>query len=518
MIISQFIFVPLSAAFLIAMIGRKKENIASTIAMIATAWLFVASIIAFFRLPQEGGLIIRNTSGWNAPFTISLVLDNLSSFILIVISLISLTSAFYALQYINHFTGKWNFFALFMLMVAGMNGVVLTGDFFNLYVFMEISLISAYSLVAFGTEAEELEAAFKYATMGTITSTMILFGIGILYSYTSTLNMADVGLQLQRGGFPKLVFLVYGLFIAGFGLKTALVPFHAWLPDAHPSAPAPISAMLSGVLIKTLGVYAIVRIFFNVFNAPQVVLTIFLLLGTLSIVIGGLLSVVQWDFKRLLGFSSISQIGYVILGFALGTPLGILGGLLHLFYHAIFKSLLFLDSGAVEYATGTRDLRKMGGLSKELKVTSSTSMIGTLAISGIPPFNGFFSKLIIIIACVQAGHIGLGIIAALVSIVTLAYFLKVQKHAFYGVRKSAKIQEKVPFTLKTAMIVLAVLCLVTSIFVIPSIKAVTFEPIEKCVTDRTKYINKITEDKGFDKNYLDNELSDNTKEYSGSQK
>ena len=491
MILSQFIFVPLFAAFLIALIARKKENIAAVISLIGCAWILIFSIIAFFKLPEYNGLILKNTSGWNIPFTINLVLDNLSCFMLIVVSLIALISSFYAIQYVNHFTGKWNFFSLFMLMLAGMNGVIITGDFFNLYVFMEIALISAYSLVAFGTEAEELEASFKYATMGAITSTMILFGIGILYSFTSTLNMVDVGLHFRTAGLPKLIFLVYGLFIAGFGLKTALVPFHAWLPDAHPSAPAPISAMLSGVLIKTLGVYALVRIFFNIFNAPRVVLIILLLLGTLSIVIGGFLSVVQWDFKRLLGFSSISQIGYVVLGFALGTPLGILGGLLHLFYHSIFKSLLFLNSGAVEYATGTRDLRQMGGLSKELGVTSSTSMIGTLAISGIPPFNGFFSKLIIIIACVQAGHIMLGIIAGLVSIITLAYFLKVQKYAFYGERKSTKILEKVPVTLKTAMIILAVLCLITSVFMIPSIRTVTFDPIVNSVMGKTEYINKI---------------------------
>lgn len=491
MILSQFIFVPLFAAFLIALVARKKGNVAAVIALIACAWLLVVSIIGFFKLPAYNGLILENTSGWKIPFTISFVLDNLSCFMLIVVSLIAFVSAFYSIQYINHYTGKWNFFALFMLMITGMNGVIITGDFFNLFVFMEISLIAAYSLVAFGTEAEELEASFKYATMGSITSTMILFGIGILYSFTSTLNMADVGLQLQKGGFPKLIFLVYGLFIAGFGLKTALVPFHAWLPDAHPSAPAPISAMLSGVLIKSLGVYALVRIFYNVFNAPQIVLTILLFLGTLSIIIGGLLSVVQWDFKRLLGFSSISQIGYVVLGFALGTPLGILGGLLHLFYHAIFKSLLFLNSGAVEYATGTRDLRKMGGLSKDLKVTSSTSMVGTLAISGIPPFNGFFSKLIIIIACIQADHIVLGIIAGLVSIITLAYFLKVQRYAFYGERKSAKILENVPITLKTAMIVLAVLCIATSVLVIPAVKSVTFDPIVESVMGKTEYIDKI---------------------------
>ena len=491
MILSQFIFVPLFAAFLIALVARKRENIATAIALIATGWIFIFSLIAFFKLPAEAGMIMKTTSGWKIPFTIALVLDHLSAFMLIVINLVAFFSAFYAIQYIKHFTGKWNFFALFMLMLAGMNGVALTGDFFNLYVFMEISLISAYALVAFGTESEELEASFKYATMGAITSTMILFGIGILYSFTSTLNMAQVGQIIQTNPSNKLLFLVYGLFIAGFGLKTALVPFHAWLPDAHPSAPAPISAMLSGVLIKTLGVYALIRIFFNIFGAPPVVLTILLLLATLSIVIGGFLSLVQWDFKRLLGFSSISQIGYVILGFALGTKLGILGGVLHLLYHSIFKSLLFLDSGAVEYATGERDIRKLGGLAKKMPVTSFTNMIGTLSIAGIPPFNGFFSKLIIIIACFAAGHFVIGFIAALASIVTLAYFLKVQKHAFYGESKLKNNFEKVPFTLKTSMIILAVLCLVSSLLLIPSVRQTTVQPIVDAVWNATQYIDKI---------------------------
>jgi multicomponent Na+:H+ antiporter subunit D len=491
MIISQFIFVPLGTAFLISLVARKKEKVAGAITMIAMAWLCFVSIIAFFHLLAQNGMIVETTSEWDIPFTIPLVLDYLSLLLLVLISVIGFISALYSLQYLEHFTGRWNFFALYMLMITGMNGVVLSGDFFNLYVFMEISLISAYSLVAFGTEAEELEAAFKYATMGAITSTMILFGIGILYSLTSTLNMADVGLQLETLKAKRIIYLVYGLFIAGFGLKTALIPFHAWLPDAHPSAPAPISAMLSGVLIKTLGVYALVRIFYNIFGAPQVVLTIFLILGTLSIVIGGFLALVQWDYKRLLGFSSISQVGYIILGIGLGTPLGILGGMLHLLYHGIFKSLMFLNSGAVEYSTGSRDLRTMGGLSKELKVTSSTSLIGTLAISGVPPFNGFFSKLIIIIACIQANQVALGIIAALMSIITLAYFLKVQRHVFYGESGTTKVTERVPGTLKTAMIILAVLCLLTSAILIPPLKNIVLDPVVDAIAIKTGYLYKI---------------------------
>ena len=173
--------------------------------------------------------------------------------------------------------------------------------------------------------------------------------------------MADMANVLGQGGGGNVIFLVSVLFIMGFGLKAALVPFHAWLPDAHPSAPAPISATLSGVLIKALGVYTLCRIFFNVLGIDPNLSSMLMLLGALSMVIGVFLAIGQWDFKRLLAYHSISQIGYVILGIGLGTPLGILGGLFHLFNHSVFKSLLFLNSGAVEHSTGTRQLQEMGG-------------------------------------------------------------------------------------------------------------------------------------------------------------
>jgi multicomponent Na+:H+ antiporter subunit D len=251
------------------------------------------------------------------------------------------------------------------------------------------------------------------------------------------------------------------LFLMGFGLKAALVPFHAWLPDAHPSAPAPISAMLSGVLIKSLGVYAICRIFFNVLGFTPEVSNILLFLGALSMVIGVFLAIGQWDFKRLLAYHSISQIGYVILGIGLGTPLGILGGLFHLFNHSVFKSLLFLNSGAVEYSTGTRDLKEMGGLAQKMPVTGTTSLFASMAIAGIPPFNGFWSKLIIIVACVQAGRYGYAVWAVIASVLTLASFMKVMKYAFFDKLKEkwAGIKE-VPFFMKISMAALALVCLV----------------------------------------------------------
>jgi multicomponent Na+:H+ antiporter subunit D len=358
-----------------------------------------------------------------------------------------------------------------LLMLAGMNGVILAGDLFNLFVFLEVAAVASYALVAFGTERHELEAAFKYAVMGTVGSLFILLGIVLLYSVTSTLNMADMGMQLAEQKDHNLILMVSVLFLMGFGLKAALVPFHAWLPDAHPSAPAPISAMLSGVLIKSLGIYALGRIFFNVIGLTPMVSSILMLLGTLSMVVGVLLAIGQRDLKRLLAYSSISQIGYVVLGIGLGTPLGILGGLLHLFNHSVFKALLFLNSGALEYATGTRDLQMMGGLGKKMPVTYTTGFVASMSIVGMPPFSGFWSKLLIIIAAVEAGHLGYALWAVIVSVATLALFAKVIKNAFLG-ELSPRLHEvrEVPGFMQVSMIALALICLVSGTLLIPGLK------------------------------------------------
>jgi multicomponent Na+:H+ antiporter subunit D len=369
-----------------------------------------------------------------------------------------------------------------------MNGVIVTGDLFNLFVFMEIALFSAFALVAYGSKAEEFEAAFKYAVMGSVSSLIILVGIAVLYSATSNLTLSKIAEAVPTLD-RKIILWVGGLFMAGFGLKAAAMPFHAWLPDAHSSAPAPISAMLSGVLIKALGIYVIIRIYFDVFDAPQFFTTALLVLGTVSIIIGVFLAVGQWDLKRLLAYHSISQIGYILLGLGIATPLGILGAVFHLFNHAIFKSLLFYNAGSVEYALGTRDLKKMGNLTKLLPTTSQTSMIASLSISGIPPFNGFFSKLIIIIAAVQAGLMGYAIFAIVGSILTLASFMKVQRYGFRGENIISSLLNPVEWRMNSAMIILAVLCLLSSLFIVPGIKEVTLDPVVKVIVESASSIN-----------------------------
>lgn len=488
MILPYYIIIPLLAAFLISLIAGKKDNWAVILSVIAVSALLVLSLFSFISMKDE--TITYSMSAWSIPYGIVLVQDALTSFILVMVSIISFTSLIFSIQYIRHLSMDWKYYSLFMLLVTGMNGVIITGDFFNLYVFMEIALFSAFALVAYGSRAEEFEAAFKYAVMGSVSSFLILTGIAITYSATSTLTMAKVAEVLPAVD-QKVIFWIGALFMAGFGLKAAAMPFHAWLPDAHSSAPAPISSMLSGVLIKALGIYVLIRIFHNVFNAPEIFMKIFLVLGTISIIIGVFLAIGQWDMKRLLAYHSISQIGYILLGMGIATPLGILGAVFHLFNHAIFKSLLFYNAGSVEMALGTRDLRKMGNLMKLLPITSQTSLIASLSISGIPPFNGFFSKLIIIIAALQAGLPWYAVFAIIGSLLTLASFMKVQRYGFKGETVIESSENKIGWRMNTAMITLAVLCVVTSLMIVPGIQEVTLDPVVKVIADKTEYIQLV---------------------------
>ncbi len=487
-IIPIFVVIPLGLAFILPIIG-KNRRVGDVLTNLATLALLC---FAIYSIKFAKSTIVYKLGNWQPvkgiPIGIYMVLDGLSIFMLVTVNLVAFMCTLYSINYMEKFTDKTRYYTLFLLMLAGMNGVILTGDFFNLFVFLEIAAIASYALVAFGTEAEELEAAFKYQVMGSIGSAFILLGITLLYSYTGTLNMADVSRVLITKGVSKLVIFVSVLFIVGFGLKSAIMPFHMWLPDAHPSAPAPISAMLSGVLIKTLGIYALVRVFFNVIGTNPVILNTIIVLSIISMVLGILLAMVQRDLKRLLAYSSISHVGLILLGVGLGTPLGMLGGLFHLLNHAVFKSLLFLNSGAIVYSAGTRDLDNMGGLRNNMPVTADTSLVASMAISGIPPFNGFWSKLLIIFACVEAGRPWLAVFAIVASIVTIGVFMKLQKQAFFGESKVdiSKIKE-VPGFMVFAMIVLAILCVVLGLILLPKLRPIFLNPVVDILKNGLEY-------------------------------
>ena len=496
-----FIAIPLVTAFVLPIFGKKGKDAATVLANLATISLLVLAVAS---IGQSG---IYEIGEWPIPLGINLVLDGLSSLLLLAISVVSAAAMLFSARYMEQYTAKAKYLSLFLLMVAGMNGVVLSGDIFNLFVFLEIASLASYALVGFGCEHEELEASFKYMVLGTIASIFILFAVALVYGNTGTLNMAYISKAIQDSGLNAGLKFALALFIVGFGLKAALMPFHAWLPDAHPSAPAPISAMLSGILIKTLGIYALARVVFNVFGVSVSIGWLLIVLGLLSMVAGAFLAIGQWDLKRLMAYSSISQIGYVILGIGLGgliiaragkginaeqlawASLAILGGLFHLVNHAVYKSLLFLTSGSVQMSTGTRQLKQMGGLAEKLPFTRATCTVASASIVGIPPFSGFWSKLILVVAAVQAGFYWVAAIIVFVSLCTLIMYLKVQRYVFLGElpENLQQIKEN-RGSMLVAMVFLACLCALMGLLVlVPCLKQSILDPAVQVLTDGVKY-------------------------------
>ena len=464
-LIPMFVAVPLGMSLLIQLVARRRHVLGEALTIIA---MLVLTLMSCYAIGRNG---IYHLGGWPTPIGIDMRLDDLATLLLLVVNVVGLAVALYSVDYMRRFTARSHFYGLFLLMVTGMNGVVLAGDLFNLYVFLEVAAIASYSLVAFGCAHEELEASFKYIVLGSLSSALILIGVALVYGITGTLNLAHIASRIAQTGMDAPLLLAFGLFICGFSFKSALVPFHAWLPDAHPAAPAPVSAMLSGVLIKAIGIYVLARLAFNVFGISDNELSMLRWLGLLSMVVGGFLAAGQKDIKRLFAYSSISQVGFMVLGLGLGSPLGLVGALYHLVNHALFKSLLFLNAGAVEYATGTRDLNKLGGLNRKLPVTGATSLVGSMSIAGIPPFSGFWSKLIIVLACIEGGFYGFGAAAVLVSIVTLAYQLKVQRMAFFAsLPEALKGLRREPPMMALAMVLLAVGCIALAFLVLTGLR------------------------------------------------
>jgi len=472
-LLPMLVALPIGAAFLVPVVAAfRPARTCAVIAVACTAGILVLSVATFFEPDAlvwfggyDGGATGESAMG------ISMVCDGLTRLMLLIVNIVCMLAMWFSVSYMSRYAKPALYYSLSLLMIAGMNGVVLSGDLFNIYVFLEVAAVASYALVDFGSGSEELEASFKYLVLSAVASAFILLGVGIVFNMSGTLNLAQIGIVLRDGGMSAPLWLALGLFLAGFGLKAAMVPFHAWLPDAHPSAPAPVSAMLSGVLIKATGVYVIARFVFNVFGPSTAVGIVLMTLGAASMLVGVLLAVHQWDFKRLLAYHSISQMGYVVL--ALGTGawaaandmpdvagLAIFAGVYHMMNHALFKSLLFLCSGSVVYGTGTRDLHSLGGMAHAMPVTSACTRVAALSISGVPPFNGFFSKLLITIAVVWSGHYLLGGLTVLVSFLTLLSFSKVQRYLIEGdTPKALEGTKESPMPMLVPMVIMAGLCL-----------------------------------------------------------
>ncbi|MFA5276020.1 MAG: proton-conducting transporter membrane subunit [Candidatus Omnitrophota bacterium] len=358
--------------------------------------------------------------------------DNLSSVLFLSIGIVVFISLFVARALLTDEVERANFINLLFVALIGMNATVMVTDIFSLYVFIEITAVSSFVMIALQKDRFALEGAFKYFIMSAIATVMILSAIAIMFFVSGSTSFSAVAAGPVHSAADGLTRTAIALFVCGLLIKSGIVPFHGWLPDAYSAAPAPVSVLLAGIITKASGVYVLMRLVISVFGIIPSVQNLLMFVGALSIIFGALAALTQSNFKRMLSYSSISQVGYIILALGCGTPLALFGAAFHIFNHATFKSLLFVNAAALEKQLGTLDMDKMGGLSAKMPVTGITSVIAALSTAGIPPLSGFWSKFIIILALWNAGNFAYASIALLASILTLAYFLTLQRRVFFG--------------------------------------------------------------------------------------
>jgi multicomponent Na+:H+ antiporter subunit D len=400
------------------------------------AWAYPLTLL--LAVAQVGLVVFVPTDFWNGPcplekfFTFGLTLDQISRVMLLSIGIVVFATMMVARNTVPAGGPRARFASVMLIAMVGMNGTVLLRDLFSLYVFIEVTAVSSFVLIAFNKDREALEGAFKYIILSAVATTLMVGSVALFLLVAGGTSFDAVRDALSGHGTSVVAKIAMGAFVCGLFIKGGLVPFHGWLPGAYSSAPAPVSVFLAGIATKVSGVYALVRLMHEVFGPGSVSLNhVLLLVGAVSIVVGALAALWQDNLKRLLAYSSISQVGYIILGLGCGSPLGVVGAVFHLFNHSVFKSLLFVNSAALEQRLGTTDMNRMGALGPRMPVTSVTSLIAVLSTAGIPPLAGFWSKLVIIVALWQSHDYGYAFVAVLMSVVTLAYLLLMQRKIFF---------------------------------------------------------------------------------------
>jgi multicomponent Na+:H+ antiporter subunit D len=382
------------------------------------------------RVAREGIQAVQK-GAWIAPFGITLVADLFSAIMVAATGVVVLVIVVYSLGTMDRSRETYGYYPLFNILIMGVSGAFLTGDIFNLFVWFEVLLISSFVLLALGGERAQLEGAIKYVTLNLVASAFFLAAVGLLYAMAGSLNMADLSQRLGSAGDPGLVTTLAVLFLVAFGIKGAIFPLFFWLPASYHTPPVAVSAIFGGLLTK-VGVYALIRVFTLLFlNNVDYTHTLILWAGGITMVTGVLGAVAQYEFRRLLSFHIVSQIGYMIMGLGFFTPLA-LGGTVFFIVHNIFvKTNLFLVSGVSHRLHGTYDLKQLGGLYRTHPWIGMLFLLSALSLAGVPPLSGFFGKLVLIKAGLGIGQFMLVAAALGVSLLTLFSMTKIWAEAFW---------------------------------------------------------------------------------------
>ena len=399
------------------------------------ALALLAAALYLARMVYMEGIMILEAGSWPAPFGIVFVADIFATMMVILSSIVGVVCLFFAFQTIHTMREKFYFYPFYFFLLTGVNGAFLTGDLFNLFVFFEVMLISSYILIVIGGTKYQLRESFKYVAINVFASVLFVVGVAYIYSVTGTLNMADLALrvaELKQAGVLNTIAMI---FLVVFAMKGALFPLYFWLPRSYYGPPAAIAALFGGLLTK-VGVYAIIRTFTLIFvHDIGFTHNVILFFAGTTMFFGVLGAVSSFDFKRILSYHIISQIGYMIMGLGIFTPLAVAGAIYYIAHHIVVKSALFLACGATQFVTGTTELKKMGGLMKTHPWLSWTFFLAAISLAGIPPFSGFFSKFALIIAGLQEERYIIVAVGLGVGILTLFSMMKIFLYVFWGEQK-----------------------------------------------------------------------------------
>jgi len=420
--------------FLSALFGIWRLRWAYAMALMGMVLALAAGVTGLYRVLADGRLRYF-LGGWPPPFGIEYVLDHLSAFMAVIIVFIGLISLIYPPQAGLYHTPRRVVpaYGLFLLLIGGLVGVVITGDIFNLFVFLEIYSLASYALITLGGD-KAVMASFRYLILGTIAGSFYLLGVGFIYFSTGTLNMADAAQRLIPLYGSPAVMAAVTLILVAMGIKMALFPLHVWLPDAHSYAPPVVAAVLAAIQIE-VAAYVVVRMMLTVFQPEYFidVLPVTTIIGWMAvagIIFGSVMAIAQKDFKRMLAYSTVAQVAYIGLGIGLANPLGLIGALLHILNHAFMKSCLFLIAGGIRHQTGLHAIPQFAGLGRRMPLMMSAFTVAALSMVGIPPTAGFFSKWYLVLGGIEAGNWVFVAVILVSSLLTAVYFFRMIEKFF----------------------------------------------------------------------------------------
>lgn len=423
------ILLPLLGAILAALLGRRRRFARAVV--VATCLLMTASAVALLAEVWQGGMVVMAVGDWVAPFGIVLAADHLSAVLTVITGITGLAVAIYAIADVDRLREARGYHALFLVLLTGVNGAFLTGDLFNLYVWFEVMLIASFGMVALGRTRAELDGAVRYLMLNIVATLMFLMAIALLFGSTGTLNLAHLHLVVSSGEAEGAVFAAGLLLAVAFGMKAAVFPLFFWLPASYHTPAFAVSAVFAGLLTK-VGVYALIRVFTLVFAGQEsFVQTLFWPVAAATMVVGVLGAASQTEIRRILSFHIVSQIGYMLVGLALLTPVAVTAAVFYLIHHIVVKANLFLVAGVIHRYCRTNDLARTGGLVGRAPWLAVLFLVPALSLAGIPPLSGFWAKLLVVKASLDAADLAMAAIALVVGLFTVFSMIKIWNEAFW---------------------------------------------------------------------------------------